>query len=200
VRVIESFRFKVHPLFIPIINSNLLDKTIRTHLVQFIVHTLDRGHAMVYRIYPSQWEDIFYRYHWCDLRYALFDNDKCAKDSCIGCRSLDSCTIFRAQYERKKATIQDARYEETAKETEEKYQGELGEEEIERRVVPYLQYFIKSKTKGRIYLDPDALRIIARKKVGLNINLRTAWRVKKAIEIGIRDGEYQVPTEESNLM
>ena len=35
VLTIESQRFKVHPLFIPIINKSLLDKTIRNYLIQF---------------------------------------------------------------------------------------------------------------------------------------------------------------------
>jgi len=37
VKTIESFRFKVHPLFIPVINNSLIDKTIRSYLLQFSI-------------------------------------------------------------------------------------------------------------------------------------------------------------------
>ena len=43
VQTVESFRFKVHPLLIPIINKSLLDKTIRDYLIQFQVHVKGQG-------------------------------------------------------------------------------------------------------------------------------------------------------------
>ena len=46
-----------------------------------------------------------------DLELCLETNRKEAKDSCLGCECIGTCQAFRAQYERKKATIQDSRYE-----------------------------------------------------------------------------------------
>jgi len=114
VQTIESQRFKVHPLFIPIINKSLLDKTVRDHLIQFQVIVKDRGKADVFRVQASQFEEKVYYHFLCELRYPLLD--KCPffkenRDSCLGCRKLKVCSTFRAQYERKKATIQDRRYE-----------------------------------------------------------------------------------------
>ena len=43
VQTIESQRFLVHPLWIPIINQALLDKTIRAYLIQFRVNVIGRG-------------------------------------------------------------------------------------------------------------------------------------------------------------
>jgi len=117
---IESSRFKVHPLIIPVINLNLLDKSIRSYLIQYLVHVLDRGKAIVYRIRAAQHKDGFYRYHMCNIHYGMMDNNKCKKDSCLGCRKIMGCKLMRAQYERKKALTQDARYESSLVEAEKK--------------------------------------------------------------------------------
>lgn len=115
VKTIESQRFKVHPLWIPIINMTLLDKTIREHLIQYVILVLNRGFSYVYRIYPSQWEDKIYHPYFCTLKFPLLS--KCptkwfpkSKDSCLGCTRLKECQTFRAQYERKKASVQNTRY------------------------------------------------------------------------------------------
>lgn len=42
-KTIESFRFKVHPLFIPVVNKSLLDKTVREYLIQYQVNVYARG-------------------------------------------------------------------------------------------------------------------------------------------------------------
>ena len=75
VKTIESFRFKGKPLFIPIINKALLEKDIRTYLLQYHVVMHDRGKGTVYRLYPSQFKDKVYSYEFCKLRYGLFDNN-----------------------------------------------------------------------------------------------------------------------------
>lgn len=109
VQTIESQRFMVHPLFIPIINKALLDKTIRDHLIQFQVIVKDRGKADVFRLQTSQFEEKVYYHFICQLRYPLIG--KCTKPSCLGCRKMNQCKEFRAQYERKKKKIQSKRYE-----------------------------------------------------------------------------------------
>ena len=119
VHTLESQRFLVHPLFIPIINMSLLDKTIRNYLIQFQIHVVGRGHAYVYRLKPSQATDKVYRKFMCELFYHQFDSQLCKKDSCLGCKKMgdlenpspDDCQIFRAQYERKKREIQFTRYD-----------------------------------------------------------------------------------------
>jgi len=85
VLTIESQRFKVHPLFIPIINKALLDKTLRSYLIQFQIEMRDRGNAIAYRIYPSQHTEKIYRYTFCKLEYEMFDNHLCKRDSCLDC-------------------------------------------------------------------------------------------------------------------
>ena len=114
VKTIESMRYKIHPLIIPVINSNLLDKTIREYLISFQVVMTERGKGTVYRIKPSQFNEKIYREYLCELHYRMFDRDVCSKDTCLSCNQLDKCTIFRAQYERKKASIQEERYGQAA--------------------------------------------------------------------------------------
>lgn len=123
VQTIESSRFKVHPLFIPIINKSLLDKTIRSYLVQFQIVMTDRGVGTVYRVLPSQFKDKVYLRFFCRLKYHMFDSHLCKVSSCLDCKKLHEkdandvyvCRIFRARYERKKESIQYVRYV-TAKE------------------------------------------------------------------------------------
>jgi len=49
VSTMRSGRFKVHPVFLPIINKSLLDKVIREHLLQYMVVLEDRGEGTVYQ-------------------------------------------------------------------------------------------------------------------------------------------------------
>ena len=62
VHTLESQRFLVHPVFIPIINLALLDKTIRAYLISHVVHVIGRGHSLVYRVKPSQRNEKVYWY------------------------------------------------------------------------------------------------------------------------------------------
>ena len=66
-KTIESFRFKVHPLFIPVVNKSLLDKTIRDYLIQYQVNEVARGRAIVYKLAPSQFKDKIYHEFFCEL-------------------------------------------------------------------------------------------------------------------------------------
>lgn len=150
VQTIESFRYKRHPLFVAIINKSLLDKTIRDHLIQFQVLVRDRGRASVYRIHSSQFTEKVYHKWVCDLEYGLFDYDKCDRDSCLDCsklmqKSSDTfvCNIFRARYERKKNSIQTARYSQ-AKELSERVEAkQWSMEQIERLSLTLKEMFVK---------------------------------------------------------
>ena len=82
VHTLESQRFLVHPLFIPIINMSLLDKTIRNYLIQFQIHVMDRGRAWVYRVEPHKHTEKVYHKFVCELIYRQFDSHLCSKDSC----------------------------------------------------------------------------------------------------------------------
>jgi len=128
VQVVESFRFKVHPLFIPIINRSLIDKTIRDHLVQYQVEVLQRGHAKVMQINPSLRVEKIYWNTRGELYVGLLDPTLCklkrkkvnpkwtTSDWCPACPLFKdkSCDTMRARYERRRATIQEERYKETS--------------------------------------------------------------------------------------
>jgi len=149
VHTMESQRFLVHPLWIPIINMALLDKTIRSYLVQFQIHVIGRGHAWVYRLKPSQSNEKIYREFMCELFYHQFDSHLCSKDSCLGCKTLNSCQVFRAQYERKKRTTQFERYEQAKDDALKKESSELTERQIEEILMPDILKLINEKT-GKI--------------------------------------------------
>lgn len=111
VSTMRSGRFKVHPIFMPVINKRLLDKVIRENLIQFHVHVKERGEASAYKVNPSQWTDKTYHDYLCDLYIEMIDGDKCQETWCYSCKKFQECPYFRAQYERKRETIQNARYE-----------------------------------------------------------------------------------------
>ena len=184
VQTIESQRFKIHPIFIPIINKSLLDKTIREHLIQFQVIVRDRGIADVYRIQASQFEEKIYHHPICRLHYPLIGEcpteyfEGKNRDSCLGCEKLKICPIFRAQYERKKASIQDKRYEQAEAEAEYLETKVLTDDQIENFL-----YSIRTKfTNDNGKIDVDLLRIVAREDFGVHLGHNRAYRIKKAIE------------------
>jgi len=176
VQTIESQRFKVHPLFIPIINKALLDKTIRDHLIQFQVSMADRGRAEVYRLQASQFEEKTYYHYLCDLEYPMLGF--CPRDSCLGCRKFKGCPELRAQYERKKSIIQEKRYE----------QGEEDAAKIETKefTIPQLGQIAYSlriqftKDDGRINLRK--MRYVLRKRLKLHIGSNKGYDIKQWLE------------------
>lgn len=173
VQTIESQRFKVHPLFIPIINMTLLDKTIRDHLIQFVVHVLRRGFAFVYRIHPSQWEDKIYHPYICKLRYPLVGT--CKRESCLGCRKLKSCREFRAVYERKKAIVQDERYQQAEEDA-----GKIEAKEFTIQQLGEIAYALRSQfidDEGKI--NVKTMRYVLRKKLNLFISVGKGYDVKE---------------------
>jgi hypothetical protein len=182
VHTLESQRFLVHPLFIPIINMALLDKTIRAYLISHVVHVVGRGHALVYRLKPSQRNEKIYWYQMGELYYRMFDNKLCSKDSCLGCKKLEApapCMIFRAQYERKKASIQFERYEQAEEQAAAKESLELTEEQIEKILQPHIQDLINEKgqlsvPKMRVWLREEGIRISSWKAYQIKGNIQGA--------------------------
>ena len=184
VKTIESFRFKGKPLFIPIINKALLEKSIRSYLIQYHITMHDRGKATAYRTFSSQFQDKQYNYGMCDIEYKLFDNNLCDRDSCLGCRKLHArdfakrCNIFRAQYERKKANIQDKRYKDDLQDAKNKEAGELSYDEIEELAMPYFdKFYLPNKNK----IDVDMLAVVLWKEEKIKVGHNKIYRLAKQI-------------------
>lgn len=199
VKTIESFRFKGKPLFIPIINKQLLEKDIRSYLMQYHVHIYDRGKARVYRLYAAQDRDKVYRYELCQLRYKMFDINLCSKKSCLsginGCPKLfpsdtsKRCMVFRAQYERKKISTQEERYEKAIEDAEIKETSKLDLDEIEAKIMVYFdKFYIVDKDK----IDTDLLAIILKRMLNIRIGHNKLYRLKRMIEYDHPD-YFQTP-------
>jgi len=184
-KTIESFRYKIHPLFLPVINKSLLDKTIRDHLIQYQVNVTSRGRATVYRLRPSQFKDKTYHENLCDLHHGMLDLNECMKtggfkeprNSCLGCKFIETCQVFRAKYERKKALIQDSRYEQ-AKEQAEKTESKM-------LSIPELETLVE-ELKGIWFIDNrihvQKLRIALREAHNIQISMNKAYELKAALE------------------
>ena len=182
VKTIESFRFKVHPMFIPIINNSLLDKTIRSYLLQFQILVHDRGVASVYRLSPSAFQDKTYQYFYCSMKYPLFDRHLCNKDSCLDCDYLqdedEPCQIFRAQYERKKAQTQEDRYEQQLAEAEAKEYSELTVQQIIDALLPLIDKTLNES--GRIGIPK--LKLVLLKELGIRVGHNKSYDIRALIE------------------
>jgi len=178
VLTIESQRFKVHPLFIPIINKALLDKTLRSYLIQFQIEMRDRGQAVAYRIYPSQHTEKIYRYTFCELEYEMFDNHLCKRDSCLDCSKLPRCNIFRARYERKKASIQDTRYEQAYDSASKQESSELTNTQIANMLYHLRNKFINEDKQ----IDVGLMCIIASQELGVKIGHSRSYTIRKLMK------------------
>jgi len=172
VKTVESVRFLVRPLIIPIINMNLLDKTIRNYLIQFQVHVTKRGRAMVYRIYPSQAKDKVYRYLFSVLHYPIL-NSGCPKATCLGCREAVNCDKFRAKYERKKEYVQLGRYDEGLELAAKLEARELTIPMIVERVYPLREKYLK---KGKI--DVKLLKHTLYNQLGVRVSHTKAYDLR----------------------
>lgn len=178
VHTLESQRFLIHPLYVPIINLALLDKTIRSYLIQFVCHVMGRGHTMVYRVLPSQRTEKIYWYQQGELYYRMFDGDKCSKDSCLGCKKLDDCPIFRAQYERKKRGIQFERYEQGREQAAMKESQEMADSQIEKIVWENVDGMLTEKGK----IDVSKMRLYLREELGIHLSIWKSYNIRGLIE------------------
>jgi len=184
VKTIESFRFKGKPLFIPIINKQLIDSDIRNYLIQYHIVMHDRGRATAYRIYTSQFQQKQYNYGMCDIHYELFDNNLCDKASCLTCRKLNNrdiskrCNIFRARYERKKQNIQDKRYEDDMQEARNKEQSRMSNEEVK---VIAMRYFDKFYNEDKNKIDVDMMKVIIEKEEEISLGHNRKYEIAKLI-------------------
>ena len=178
VKTMESQRFKVHPIWLPVINITLLNKTVREHLIQFLVIVLNRGYARVYRLYHSHWEDNkFYHPFFCTLKFPLVG--ACPRDSCLGCKKLKTCGEFRAKYERKKASIQEIRYEQAEHEADKIESEQLTDSQIEKIVYQELKDKILNE-KGSI--DARLIRVVLLREKRVKIGYNKAYTIKKLLE------------------
>jgi len=178
VKTIESQRFMVRPLIIPIININLLDKTLRDYLVQFQVHITKRGRGLVYRIRASQGEDKIYRYLVCRISYPVIDFDKCQIDSCLDCKKLEDCDLLRSRYERKKMAIQMARYKQDEESSKTRESKELTTEQLCTMIKPYLDI---CREEGII--KARLLKYYYREKLGIRVGHNKSQDIKTALEL-----------------
>jgi len=191
VKTIESFRFKGKPLFIPIINKALLEKDIRTYLLQYHVVMHDRGKGTAYKLFASQFKDKTYSYELCKIRYGLFDNNLCSKKSCLKgkgnnyCAKLNPsdkskrCPVFRATYERKKLTTQEKRYEIALEESERQEYSKLSLDEIQAKALDYFDRFY-DVDKNRI--DVDLMGIVLKREHKIVLGHNRLYRLKRQIE------------------
>jgi len=182
VKTIESQRFLVRPLIIPIINANLLDKTLRSYLIQFEVHMLTRGKAMVYRLKASQAEDKTYRYHLCNLEYPLLESEQCDIDTCLDCDKLTNCMLLRASYEKKKSAIQLMRYAQDAEKAKQKESKEFTDDQLIDMIQPYEANYLEGDV-----VNQRMLRVTFREKLHINISNNKAYLLKAIIETRIQN-------------
>ena len=161
VATMRSGRFKVHPVFMPVINKSLLDKIIREHLLQFMVVLTDRGEGTVYKLSPSHFADETYTKFLCRVYIEMLDVNKCDKPWCFSCKDFkdNSCQLLRSQYEHKRQRIQDKRYKEDLDKSEKE----------EARKIPFTEWLERAYTHFLeiLYTTPSGKERISTEKIRL---------------------------------
>jgi len=122
-RTLESSRFQNNPIFIPVVNRNLLDKTIREYYLTHVIVMQTRGIGRVYRTTKDQWSDTLYRNRGplimayqpgVDLAKCgpIVEGKARGRGTCLGCPELPTCNKYIwPQYERKRE-LEIAKYRE----------------------------------------------------------------------------------------
>lgn len=161
VATLRSGRFKVHPLFLPVINKSLLDKVVREHLIQYQIIFRDRGEGTVYKIQPSHFSEEVYTKFLCRIYIEMLDVNKCQEPWCFKCRDFkdESCQLLRAQYEHKRQRTQDERYRQDADKAEKE----------EARKIPFTEWLEKAYEHflELLYITPTGKERISTEKVCL---------------------------------
>jgi len=178
VKTVESARFMVKPLIIPIINTSLLDKTIRSYLIQYMVVLHDRGKGVVYRIQASQFQDKVYKRFLCRIRYGLMDHRECNKDSCLGCKKMEGCYLLRARYEKKKSSIQMKRYEQDLVDSYAVEGSRLTLEQLASLVIPLKEHFVEDNK-----INVVQMKLILRTEHGVRIGKNKSYDLKALLQL-----------------
>ena len=191
IQTLESQRFLIRPLIIPIINMSLLDKTIRSHLVQYHINLTKRGFGHVYRISNNPFKDQTYNKEICSVTYPDYDHIRCQISSCLDCKYVGDpekpdpdhdCGLLVAQYERKKKKIQYERYDQARSEAEVKESLEYTEEQLEEICMDNIQEIMILKDNDEQKISIPKMRLYLRSQ-GIRVNQNKAYRIKANLEL-----------------
>ena len=138
MRTLESSRFQNNPIIIPIVNRNLLDKTIREYYLTHVIVMQARGIGRVYRTNKDQWSDTLYRTRGTLIAafYPGMEIARCGRETCLRCPKLSDCDLYICpQYERKRES-EVAKYreedQEIMKEAKHRSAGEAFQDNVAR--------------------------------------------------------------------
>lgn len=105
MRTLESSRFQNNPIIIPIVNRNLLDKTIREYYLTHVIVMQARGIGRVFKTNKDQWTEKLYRNRGPIIAAYQpgVDIAECERETCLRCPQLPACMKYIwPQYERKR--------------------------------------------------------------------------------------------------
>lgn len=174
VKTMTSQRFRLRPVIIPIINLSLLDKVLRSYLIQFHVVMNSRGKGYSYRLQPSQFEEKIYRTRICKIDYGLFDVAKCDRPSCLTCSNMQGCKIFRALYEKKKLEWQDTRDTQSMEQAKLKDMPKITDKEMLEAMSKHIEMLKNKKNM----IDPQYIIGFIRDKFKVKIGKSRAYELR----------------------
>lgn len=181
VQTIESDRYRVHPLLIPIISKDLLDKTLREHLIQFMIIMYDLGRGEIYRLSRDHFNDKVLYHHVCGLTIFTAKRNlisECQRTTCLDCSYLSNCEKFIwPKYERKRHEIQTQRYKKGMTEIEVK----------EKRKMTFRERLEHSMQNEKKLKDEDGKWDITKLMLFHRVGEAYAYRLRKALE-----GDYDL--------
>lgn len=181
VRTIESTRFQNNPLFVPVVNRNLVDKTVREYYVNYVIVMFERGRGRVYRTKHSQWIEKFFR----ETAFELYvytpalELAQCGRTTCLYCPELATCNKFIwPQYERKRAEMIEFYQKESEEVMAKRETEQLGEDQLEKMAYKLIGKLIISQ-KGRV--DMDVLQIVFKDEYGIPLSAQQAKTISKRL-------------------
>jgi hypothetical protein len=102
------------------------------------------------------------------------DNDKCSKSTCLDCKELEdeSCKLLRAEYERKKASIQLGRYEQDLASAQQVETGRLTLNQLEQIILPHNEDYTDSGV-----INVLLMQTVLRNKLGHRIGRNKSYEL-----------------------
>lgn len=193
----EAVRFRGYIIIIVALHMDLLDKILRRFVLTYMIHMIDRGIGVVYRLFSPPFATEMYKRNLGKIRLPLPDVDKCPGDpdmlppDCLTCPYLHNdnynyggCMIDRAIYERRKHEFIGKKTEETKLKASLKEKQELTYDEASK-IIWENKDMLKFTSQGNI--DPISVQVILEKVVKEYVGRRKAKNISKRVQFDHND-------------
>lgn len=175
---IEAIRSKGFIVIIITLHINLLDKIIRKYVLSHMILMMERGKALVYRLWTPPFLDKLFRKRLGKMALQLPDYEKCAYPNCLICKYQNKCMSLRAVYERLKKEFlgKMALQSQQKAEAHERRTHFINYEDTLNKVLQHSDQIVYTHS-GTV--ETESVRLILEEKYGIMLNDSETRRVIK---------------------